>query len=632
MFLDDNRVYRALAKLKSQFQSLGSFLAKTGGLVAAAGSAVLAPIAGIFKETIGHFDEINKASDRLGATTEAVSGLGYAAEQSGSNLEELETSAKFLQKNISEAGKGSKEASDKFASLGLSASQLANLPLDEQFIAVADALAQIPNPADQTAAALDLLGKAGTRMLPLLKSRGGGLRDLLEEARAVGAVISKEDADRATQAGDAISAALTGIKNAVRAVGAAFLPEIQTIKEWTGYIIEGAGQVRQWIADHRQLVVSVAAGAAALVAGGTVLAGFGVGLSAIGTIVGTVTAAVKILGATVLALTSPLGLVAAGLAGLGYLWATQTEEGQQFAQNTKVALQETADTVKTTFAGIADAFKAGDLELAFQIALTGLQLEWAKVVRFWTSTWNDFKGIFVDGWAVAVNEIAKILNNMASGAQKVFASLGTVVGNAFRFITEKALDAAIAVAEALDSLDPTDSLKGAIEKAKQLRDTVNKDARNAADVALVDEVAKIEEKRLAIQNQLNAMLKEEQAIRDKSRAGSLKAAQDDVARLEKQLRDLRQKAADAANAPKAKGNPLFDPIFGNIGAVLSQILKPGALAGAVKGAFATPFAARQFGAGDTVSNRIEKNTAATAENAAKTAENVLSLVNAMRFH
>lgn len=635
MFLEDNKVYRSLEKLKSQFKSLGSFLAKTGGLVAAAGAAVLAPVAGIFKETIGHFDEINKASDRLGATTEAVSGLGYAAEQSGSNLEELEMSAKFLQKNLSDAANGSKEVNDKFRQLGISANQLADLPLDEQFIAVADAISQVQSPADRTALALDLLGRTGTRMLPLLRSRAGGLKELLEEAQAVGAVISKEDADRATQAGDAISAALTGIKNAIRAVGAAFLPEIQTIKEFTGIIIEGAGQVRQWIADHRQLVMAVTAGAVALVAGGIALAGFGIAVSLVGTGIGVAIGLVKGLVAVVLALTTPLGLVAAGLGALGYLWATQTESGQQFVESTKAGLVELAETARTTFEGIADAVKGGDFGLAFEIALTGIQLEWAKLTRFMTAAWNVFKGVFVDGWHEATTAVSLLMNDFAAGVESVWQQMGTGIGLVFRFMADTALHAIEQVLQAIIKNTPDKLNKGFREALKEVQDARNQfgeGARDDARLQLEQNLADIERERLGIERELIRAHQQEQDARNKARQADMKAAQDDVTRLEKQLRELRQRAADAAN----KGPNLSGLGAGAAGSILAGVLgalpKPAQLAGAVKGAFATPFASRQFGAGDSVQNRIEKNTAVTAEQAAKTAENVLSLVNAMRFH
>jgi hypothetical protein len=126
-----------LAQAKRMVLGFGKGLAVGGGALLGLGGSILAPVLLSFREVVDHFDKIQKAADRLSAPTEVVSGLGYAAEQSGSNLEQLEGAARKMQKTISDAAHEGGEAAETFRILGLDATKLAGMSLDDQFAAVA---------------------------------------------------------------------------------------------------------------------------------------------------------------------------------------------------------------------------------------------------------------------------------------------------------------------------------------------------------------------------------------------------------------------------------------------------------------------------------------------------------------
>src|SRR5262249_35220068 len=122
----DAGLERSLERARLKVLAFGKALAGVGGVLIGAGGGILAPLAVLFKETVGHFDKVQKAATRLGATAEDVSALGYAAEQSGSNLEELEKASRIMLATLA-------EAPETFDEFGLSAQKLKGLGLADKF-------------------------------------------------------------------------------------------------------------------------------------------------------------------------------------------------------------------------------------------------------------------------------------------------------------------------------------------------------------------------------------------------------------------------------------------------------------------------------------------------------------------
>jgi hypothetical protein len=90
-----------------------------------------------------------------------------------------------MQDAIGSALNGDEAAKKKLNGIGLAVADLASMSPDKQFDAVAAAIAGIQDPAQRTAAAIDIFGKQGAMLLPMLEN----LQALKNEASAVGAVI-----------------------------------------------------------------------------------------------------------------------------------------------------------------------------------------------------------------------------------------------------------------------------------------------------------------------------------------------------------------------------------------------------------------------------------------------------------
>lgn len=115
-------------------------------------------------------DETGELADTIGTTTEALVGLQHAASMGGGSAEGLTASLKKMLDNLGAAKQGAGSAVKLLDQFGLSAESLAAQDPSEVFVQLAEKISQLPTSADQASAAMDLFGKQGLEMLPMLAS------------------------------------------------------------------------------------------------------------------------------------------------------------------------------------------------------------------------------------------------------------------------------------------------------------------------------------------------------------------------------------------------------------------------------------------------------------------------------
>ena len=253
---------------------------------------------GFFNEGTARADKMNDLAASIGVSVEALSGWGLVAEQAGSSTDAVADAFKFLGKNAAEAAGGSTQAMEAFARVGISSDVVnANLSnLDVLLGKVADGIQGLSS-AERTAAAMDLLGRSGTDLIPALR-QGSKEIDLQRQQFALwGAVITKEAAESADKFGDAegaIGIAWRGIKQLfsddlrIKLVEkltelldwiTAHQEEIKAfakkVADWVIWGFEKAGEAVAFLADHWKAF-------AAVVVGGTLLAGIAAAIIALG--------------------------------------------------------------------------------------------------------------------------------------------------------------------------------------------------------------------------------------------------------------------------------------------------------------------------------------------------------------
>ena len=221
------------AGLKSAQVNLSNFgktVAKGLGIVSVAAAGAAAALGYAVKGAIDHADELSKTSQKIGVSVEALSQLEYAAKLSDVSLEQLTTGlGKFSRAMVEAAGNSNSEPGRVFAALGVSVKDAAgNLRSNEQVFAdVADRLSRMEDGALKTSIAMQLFGKSGAELIPLLNGGKAGLAAMAAEADRLGITMSGKTAAAAEAFNDTltrIGAVLQGVTNKVME---AALPALQ---------------------------------------------------------------------------------------------------------------------------------------------------------------------------------------------------------------------------------------------------------------------------------------------------------------------------------------------------------------------------------------------------------------------
>lgn len=186
------------------------------------------------KGAIDHADELGKASQKIGISVEALSRLEYAAKLSDVELEGLTNGMrKFSQVVVEAAGNSKSGAAQAFSALGISIKDAAgNLRSnDEIFADVADRFSRMEDGALKTSLAVQLFGKSGADLIPLLNSGRDGLKQMADESDRLGATISTKSAKSAEAFNDTLTKVGQIIQGVVNKVMEAALPALQSLAD-----------------------------------------------------------------------------------------------------------------------------------------------------------------------------------------------------------------------------------------------------------------------------------------------------------------------------------------------------------------------------------------------------------------
>lgn len=206
---------------------LNSKLAALGGLLV--GGITIRGLTNMIGTSMKLLDVLAKTSDKLGIDSKALAGLQHAANITGVSVEAMTKGLQNMARRVAEATEGTGEGVDALNALGLSANNLSGLTMDQQFLAIADAMGRVGNQGKKVQVAFDLFGRGGVDMLNTMALGRDGLQQMMQEADALGIAMNRVDLAKVEQANDAmtrVKGAMQGIKN-VAAVELA--PAIETL-------------------------------------------------------------------------------------------------------------------------------------------------------------------------------------------------------------------------------------------------------------------------------------------------------------------------------------------------------------------------------------------------------------------
>jgi hypothetical protein len=262
-------VSRGCRAARAELSGLQTFAKSTSVQLAAVGAAAVAAWR-MFDGRSRKFDELVNSADRLSIGAERLQELNFAAGQM-SNVENLAGTLGNVERKTSEAAAGVDRAASAVRALGLDAQRLAAMPVDEQLLAIADAMRNVRE-GDQASIAKRL--GIDSDLLPMLRQGRAGIEDVTQEARELGIVLDETSSRSLADVNDSLDRMYTSLSAAGDQIAAGFAPAVGTLAdvaaealsridqlgERIGYFIEGAdpaemaGMNKENAAKRRELM------------------------------------------------------------------------------------------------------------------------------------------------------------------------------------------------------------------------------------------------------------------------------------------------------------------------------------------------------------------------------------------
>jgi hypothetical protein len=601
--LDDN-IAKGLRNAQKKFKAFGASIGKIGTALSIAGAAITGPLLASAKVFSDVGDQLDKMASRTGFSVEALSELSYAAETSGTNIEDIEKSIRKFQKALGESGAVSETTKDSLDSLGLTLSELNKLSPEDQFEKIVAGLNKISDPTKKAAVAMELFGKSGTMLLPML----GDMEALRQEARDLGIVMSTEDAKAAAELNDAYGRVQRTFRALMEVIGSAISGPLT---ELANTIAKSIKPIKEWIAQNKGMIVSVLKVGAIISGAGIAFIVLGKVITGIGVAFGVAATAVTVLGAVLGVILSPFVLITAAVisagiaileftgksdAALSYLGEITDWLGKKFD-----AL--TAD-VRRAMGLIVKAIAQGNLGVAAKVAWESIKLEFAKGEDALAGIWDDISFYAFSTW-----------DNIVMSAQKAWAKIAMLgklaaieLKATWDTLETSIVDADIAIWEKLLGSENkfVQGMKRLNDREKEKYKAQKQPALDAERQKIYDDYMNDSAKATADRDQKEDDLAQAHISKVEEREKALKEANDAFNQALAEAKNALEQTPDSDKVPGKPKMPEFEDTISALEGKLSSM-----------GTFSSMNISQMFGVGGSTFDRIAKATEQTAKNTAK---------------
>ena len=210
--------------LQNKLRSSTTAIAKWG---AAAAAAAAAGGAALVRAGMQSADEQAKLARQLNTTVDALQRTTRASELAGVSTSQLESATRNLNDRLGQAISQGGPAADALDRIGLSAQEVADLPLDERIEAINTALVNNVSAAERASVASDLYGRrAGMAMSQI---DADTIAEATRQIDRFGGALSDVDAAQIEAANDAISQGGQAFQAVTQQLAVQFAPVLQGI-------------------------------------------------------------------------------------------------------------------------------------------------------------------------------------------------------------------------------------------------------------------------------------------------------------------------------------------------------------------------------------------------------------------
>lgn len=214
------------ARIKRFSQATGKAIGRAFKVGLAAAGVALAVFVANVKRQFDEIDRLAKDAFRFGIPIEQIAGLELAASLAGVSLNQMMTIMRDMQRRVSEAAQGTGEAKDALVELGLSAEDLNNMGLVEQFETIRKALKGQKNENDRNRIAYELMGRSGVQAMTMINS---SIMENVLETEILGSKLNDEITGNIQDANDELTRMKEAFRGIVRVVAAELAPSLENL-------------------------------------------------------------------------------------------------------------------------------------------------------------------------------------------------------------------------------------------------------------------------------------------------------------------------------------------------------------------------------------------------------------------
>jgi phage-related protein len=234
--LDDKDYKKGIKSAEKSGKSFGSSLAKglkvAGKAMAALYTGTVAVASAIAKMTlsaVNYGDEIAKESQKLNMSMEGYQKWSTMLEMAGTSIDIMSMGMKTFTGILDEASKGNATALLTLQKLGLGYEDFAGLSVEDSLKKVVEQFQTMEQGAEKTQLAVDLFGRSGQELLPLLNQEVGSIDELFKSYEDLGLIISEDAVKASEEMGNQLTLLKKSFKVASVAIGTAFMPTLNSV-------------------------------------------------------------------------------------------------------------------------------------------------------------------------------------------------------------------------------------------------------------------------------------------------------------------------------------------------------------------------------------------------------------------
>ena len=264
---DRTALDRGLTAASARLRGWADSVKSLGNSLMLSGGALTGAFAFVTRGFAESGAELAHMSQRTGIGVEDLSALAFAAKMTGTDMTTAEGAIRRMQKSIAGVADQAEGTSGKLEDIGLTAADVAGKTPIQQFETISQAIGRIQDPTQRAAAAMSVFGRSGTMILPMIEDFAR-LNAMAKEGGFIKSAASVAEAKKLQESLILMEMSAAKLRTSI---GSALAPAFADFATWVAKAVQ---PIREWIAEHKELVVWVFKVGAAIAGIGLVLGVF----------------------------------------------------------------------------------------------------------------------------------------------------------------------------------------------------------------------------------------------------------------------------------------------------------------------------------------------------------------------